>query len=82
MENRKCPMCQCEQFYQANLVGVGFGLSLGFWKGALIHSLVCLNCGFVAPHVDREGLEAIREKARKEGMMIDRNPGKEGLREL
>jgi hypothetical protein len=32
--------------------------------------------------VDREGLEAIREKARKEGMMIDRNPGKEGLREL
>jgi hypothetical protein len=82
MKTRKCPMCQCEQFYKANLISPGVGLSLGFLKGAVVHCLVCLDCGFAAPHVDQAGLEAIREKAKKEGRMIDGNPGKEELREL
>jgi hypothetical protein len=81
MENRKCPMCQCEQFYKASFASP-IGLSLSFWKATLMRGLVCLDCGFVAVHVDRAGLEAFREKARKEGMMIDGNPGKEELREL
>ena len=82
MENRKCPMCQCEQFYHVFFGSYGLFLSLGLFKGVLTHGLVCLNCGFVAFQVDRAGLEKIREKARKEGRMIDGNPGKEELREL
>jgi hypothetical protein len=82
MENRKCPMCQCEQFYKTGLAEIVFNVPLSVWKSALMHGLVCLNCGFVALQVDRAGLEKIREKARKEGRMIDGNPGKEELREL
>src|SRR3954464_2864328 len=81
MENKKCPMCRCEQFYKASFASP-ISLSLSFWKATLMHGLVCLDCGFVAVHVDRAGLEAFRKKARKAGMMIDGNPGKEGLREL
>jgi len=83
MENRKCPMCQCEQFYKSGFTGAALDVPLGFWSRYLpMHGLVCLNCGFVALQVDRAGLEKIREKARKEGRMIDGNPGKEELREL
>jgi hypothetical protein len=81
MENRKCPMCQCEQFYKASFASP-ISLSLSFWKATLMHGLVCLDCGFVAPHVGRAGLEAIRTKARKEGIVFDESPGKEELREL
>ena len=45
MENRKCPMCQCEQFYQA--VDLDH-VPLGYWTSAMMHGLVCLNCGFIA----------------------------------
>ena len=79
MENRKCPMCQCEQFYQA--VASDY-VPLGRWTSVMMHGLVCLNCGFVAFQVDRAGLEKIREKVRKEGIVIDEKPGKEELREL
>jgi hypothetical protein len=83
MENRKCPMCQCEQFYKSGFGGPAFYAPLSFWiTPAPVHGLVCLNCGFVALQVDRAVLEKIREKARKEGRMIDGNPGKEELREL
>jgi hypothetical protein len=82
MKIRKCPMCQCEQFYKAGFTTPGFCLSLGFLKGALVHGLVCLECGFVAVQVDRAGLDRIREKARKEGIVFDESPGKEELREL
>jgi hypothetical protein len=76
-------MCQCEQFYKT--ITSDFAspdVRLGFLKVASTHGLVCLNCGFIALQVDRTGLEGIREKARKEGRMIDGDPGKEELREL
>jgi hypothetical protein len=82
MENRKCPMCQCEQFYQTPFTSPAFYVPLGFLKGAVMHGLVCLNCGFVALQVDGAGLEKLREKARKEGKMMDRSPDKEELGEL
>ena len=39
----------------------------GILKATFVHALVCLDCGFVAPHVDQGGLEAIRAKAGKPG---------------
>ena len=67
MGTRKCQMCQYEQFYKSGFGGPAFYAKMSFWTTpAPVHGLVCLNCGFVAPHVDRAVLEKIREKARKE----------------
>jgi hypothetical protein len=81
MKTSKCPMCQCEHFYKTELRSPVI-VSLGFFKSALVHCLVCLDCGFVAPYVDHGGLLAIRAKARKEGIEIDEKTSKEELREL
>ena len=74
-------MCECEQFYQADFVNY-VCLRLGFLNTIPIHGLVCLNCGFVATHLDQEGLEVIRKRAWNEGLMTDGNPRKAELPEL
>jgi hypothetical protein len=74
-------MCKCDRFYfvWAQPVRV---LQLGFLKSIRVYSAVCMDCGFVAPSVDAEGLNALWKKAESEGMQFTEKPRKQELGEV
>jgi len=83
MRIRKCPICQGEQFYFLHTSSLGnVGISLGLFTSIPVRGLVCLACGFVAPSVDHDGLLAIGEEARSEGIGIGEKPSKQEFPEL
>jgi hypothetical protein len=82
----QCPMCQGEDFYDANMrPSRGWSyilIPVGFFREAQVCCRVCLACGFVAPNVTQKGLVAIRKKARWPWGKPREKSNKEELREL
>jgi hypothetical protein len=78
----KCPMCQCEDFYRTHSVLHHLSLWVGWFRMARVSYLVCLDCGFIAPCVDRDRLKIMRRKARKRGIKFGETRGKEAWLEV